>query len=214
MLAARRQADAADRPAGAALYLCTLGLVAAATVGTFFGFGLALLMPHPMAHGNRPTASMIGDGTSPATTRQALPTTISTPDAVVGSFATHPVAAAAAAAPPPPAPVAAVSPAPAPAASRQQPTAVGALLAEGDELFRHGNVAVARLRYRQAFDHGAARGALGIGATYDPGFLNRDGRHGLAGDPAVARFWYRAARAMGAAEAERRLALLPAPSHR
>ena len=206
MIAARRRADAADRPAGAALYLCTLGLVAAVTVGAFFGLGLALLMPHPMAQLDRPTASTMVATASAATTRYALPAAASPPDAIVSSFAAHP-------APSPPEPVAPISAAPAPAARPQRPTAINALLAEGDELFRQGDVAAARLRYRQAFDRGAARGALGIGATYDPGFLNRGGRHGLAGDPAVARFWYRAASAMGAPEAARRLALLPAPSH-
>jgi hypothetical protein len=206
MIAARRRADAADRPAGAALYLCTLGLVAAVTIGAFFGLGLALLMPHPLAQVDRPTASTMAAGMSTAARRHALPAAASAPEAIVGSFGAHP-------APSPPEPIAPVSAAPAPAARPERPTAIGALLAEGDELFRQGDVAGARLRYRQAFDRGAARGALGIGATYDPGFLNRGGRHGLAGDPAVARFWYRAASAMGAPEAERRIALLPAPSH-
>lgn len=206
MIAARRRAGAADNPAGGVLYLCTLGLVAAATVGAFFGLGLALLMPHPMAHAVRPTASVMGAGASSAAARHTLPAAASAPDAIIGSFAAHRAPAAAS---PPLEPVAPLSAAPAPAASPQHHTAIAALLAEGDALFRQGDVTAARLRYRQAFDRGAARGALGMGATYDPGFLNRDGRHNLAGDPAVARFWYRAARAMGAAEAARRLALLP-----
>lgn len=229
MIAASRRAGAAERPAGAVLYLCTLGLVAAATIGAFFGLGLALLMPHPMAHADRQTASAMAPGASAATARHTLPAATSAP-AVPSGFAgrSKPAAMAAApssavpaapvpAAPVPAAPVPAatvpaapVSAAPAFAAKPQRPAAIAALLEEGDELFHNGDIAAARLRYRQAFDFGAARGALGIGATYDFDFLNRDGRHGLTGDPAVASFWYREAFALGAAEAERRLAALPA----
>ena len=232
MIAASRRAGAAERPAGAVLYLCTLGLVAAATIGAFFGLGLALLMPHPIAHADRQTASAMAPGASAATARHTLPAATSAP-AVPSGFAGRSTPAAMAAAPssaapavpaapvpaapvpaaPVPAatvPAAPVSAAPAFAAKPQRPAAIAALLEEGDELFHNGDIAAARLRYRQAFDFGAARGALGIGATYDFDFLNRDGRHGLTGDPAVASFWYREAFALGAAEAERRLAALPA----
>ncbi len=217
MIAASRRAGAAERPAGAVLYLCTLGLVAAATIGAFFGLGLALLMPHPIAHADRQTASAMAPGASAATARHTLPAATSAP-AIPSGFAgrSKPAAMAAApssaapAAPAAPVPAAPVSAAPAFAAKPQRPAAIAALLEEGDELFHSGDIAAARLRYRQAFDFGAARGALGIGATYDSDFLNRDGRHGLTGDPAVASFWYREAFALGAAEAERRLAALPA----
>ncbi len=223
MIAASRRAGAAERQFGAVLYLCTLGLVAAATVGAFFGFGLALLMPHPAAHADRRTVAAIAPGAVAATARRAAPAAAAAPAAIPGGFAAHPAPAAVAAPPPsaarpdPAAPIpataaptATVPAAPALAASRQQPAGVAALLEEGDALFRSGDFAAARLRYRRAFDLGAARGALGIGATYDPGFLDRGGRHGLPGDPAVARFWYREAFALGAAEAERRLDALPA----
>lgn len=217
MIAASRRAGAAERPAGAVLYLCTLGLVAAATIGAFFGLGLALLMPHPIAHADRQTASAMAPGASAATARHTLPAATSAP-AIPSGFAVHPAPAAMAAAPSSaapavpaaPVPAAPVSAAPAFAAKPQRPAAIAALLEEGDELFHSGDIAAARLRYRQAFDFGAARGALGIGATYDSDFLNRDGRHGLTGDPAVASFWYREAFALGAAEAARRLAALPA----
>ena len=223
MIAASRRAGAAERPAGAVLYLCTLGLVAAATVGAFFGLGLALLMPHPIAHADRQTASAMAPGASTATARHTLPAASSAPAAITSGFAAHPAPTAMAAAPSSTAPAAPAAPvpaatvsaapvsaAPAFAAKPQRPAAIAALLEEGDELFHSGDIAAARLRYRQAFDFGAARGALGIGATYDSDFLNRDGRHGLTGDPAVASFWYREAFALGAAEAERRLAALPA----
>ncbi len=233
MIAASHRAGAAERPAGAVLYLCTLGLVAAATIGAFFGLGLALLIPHPIAHADHQTASPMAPGASAATARHTLPAATSAP-AIPSNFAGHAARAAMAAAPSsgaPAAPVSAatvpaapvlavavpaasVSAAPALAAKPQRPDAIAALLAEGDELFRSGDIAAARLRYRQAFDFGAARGALGIGATYDFDFLNRDGRHGLTGDPALAGFWYREAFALGAAEAERRLAALPAPPPR
>ena len=227
MIAASRPSDAAERPAGAVLYLCTLGLVAAATVGAFFGLGLALLMPHPIAHADRQIGSAMVPGIAAATARRALPAAAPAPAAIPGDFAARPAPAAmatlssSAARPEPaaPVPVAAAPTAPVPAApalaaSRQRPAGIAALLDEGDRLFRSGDFAAARLRYRRAFDLGAARGALGMGATYDPGFLDRGGRHGLPGDIAVARFWYREAFALGAAEAERRLAALPTAAPR
>ena len=88
------------------------------------------------------------------------------------------------------------------------------MLGRGDALFHRGDFPAARQLYQQAFDSGAGRGALGLGATYDPSFLDRDGRHGLRGDPAIAGFWYRSALALGEAEAKVRLAGLDAASSR
>ena len=106
---------------------------------------------------------------------------------------------------------------PAPARTVTQPLSsegVLALLARGDTLFHRGNFPAARLLYQQAFDSGSGRGALGLGATYDPSFLNRDDRHGLLGDLAIARFWYRSALALGEAEGKGRLTALDAPQPR
>jgi hypothetical protein len=89
-------------------------------------------------------------------------------------------------------------------------TEIAALLAHGDALFHSGEFPAARRLYQQALDAGAGRGALGLGATYDPSFLNLDHRHGLRGDPAIASFWYRSALAVGETEAEGRLATLAA----
>jgi hypothetical protein len=98
-----------------------------------------------------------------------------------------------------------------PAASQPlSTTEIAALLAHGDALFHSGEFPAARRLYQQALDAGAGRGALGLGATYDPSFLNRDHRHGLRGDPAIAGFWYRSALALGEPEAEGRLATLGA----
>ena len=106
---------------------------------------------------------------------------------------------------------------PAPARTVTQPLSsegVLALLARGDTLFHRGNFPAARLLYQQAFDSGSGRGALGLGATYDPSFLNRDDRHGLLGDLAIARFWYRSALALGEAEGKGRLTALDAAQPR
>lgn len=91
---------------------------------------------------------------------------------------------------------------------------IAALLADGDALFRRGDLAAARLSYLQAVAAGEGRGALGIGASYDPIFLDRFGSHAAIADLAEARSWYRRALALGAAEAARRLTDLGAKSSR
>jgi len=174
----------------------------------------------PPASATEPASLLRKTGAAPL---PAQPMPLSKPPAVADAPAPVPSASpdgseahAAPAAPTAAAPDAAISepaataPAvPPPAASPHLSTEeVAALLARGDALFRRGHPAAARLLYRRALDAGEGRGALGMGATYDPSFLNRGRRHGSSGDPAVAGFWYRQALVLGAPEAEGRLATL------
>ncbi len=101
-------------------------------------------------------------------------------------------------------------------AGRAPPSAaeIATLLADGDALFRKGDLDAARLSYRQAVAAGEGRGALGIGATYDPAFVGRFGVHGASADLAEARSWYRRALDLGATEAEGRLTELEAGPQR
>jgi hypothetical protein len=87
---------------------------------------------------------------------------------------------------------------------------IAALLAHGSAALRKGDIAAARLFYQRAFDAGEGRGALGMGATYDPAFLRGSRLRNLYGDPAAARVWYLHALMLGAAGAERRLVHLQA----
>lgn len=110
----------------------------------------------------------------------------------------------------PPAPAAAPQPGVEPPAASAAPpqlstTEISALLARGDAAFRRGDLTSARLFYQRAFEAGQGRGALGMGATYDPYFLHRFGFWNQRADPAEARAWYDRARDLGTAEAEQRL---------
>lgn len=78
---------------------------------------------------------------------------------------------------------------------------IAALLARGDSLLGVGDIASARLFYERASDAGDGRAALRLGATYDPGFLDRVHLPHLQGI-AQALSWYRRARDLGESEAE------------
>jgi hypothetical protein len=82
---------------------------------------------------------------------------------------------------------------------------INAILAQGDDAFRRGDLASARLLYQRAFEADDGRGALGIGASYDPLFLRRYRISSEPGDLDEARTWYQRARALGAEEAQTRL---------
>jgi hypothetical protein len=75
------------------------------------------------------------------------------------------------------------------------------LLERGDRLFGIGDIASARLFYERAADAGEGQAALRLGETYDPAFLER-AQLRVPGDRALAVFWYRRARELGASEAE------------
>jgi hypothetical protein len=75
------------------------------------------------------------------------------------------------------------------------------LVERGDRLFGVGDIASARLFYERAADAGDGQAALRLGETYDPAFLER-AQLRVQGDRALAVFWYRRARELGASEAE------------
>ncbi len=97
---------------------------------------------------------------------------------------------------PPPAEVAQQPPIVAPVV-RPSAAAVDELVARGDQCLRTGDVFAARLFYERAADAGNAHGALMVGATYDPAFLDSIGVHGLQGDVKAAAAWYGRAAALG-----------------
>lgn len=91
---------------------------------------------------------------------------------------------------------------------------IKALLLRGDAAFRRGDITSARLLYLRAYEAGEGRGALGLGASYDPVFLNRFRLWTQLADPDAARAWYSRARELGASEAKLRLERLAAKPHR
>jgi Flp pilus assembly protein TadD len=91
---------------------------------------------------------------------------------------------------------------------------INVLLAQGDEAFRRGDLASARLLYRRAYEANDGRGALGIGASYDPLFLRRYHVWTQFADPEEARIWYMRARDLGTQEARTRLKHLDAKTTR
>jgi hypothetical protein len=88
------------------------------------------------------------------------------------------------------------------------------LLDQGDAAFRRGDLAVARLFYQRSIEAGEGRGALGMGATYDPLFLRRYHLWTQRADLVEARTWYRRALELGASNAEPRLDRLKAAAPR
>jgi hypothetical protein len=82
------------------------------------------------------------------------------------------------------------------------------LVAQGERYLAQADVVSARLLFQRAAEAGLAMAAVRLGATYDPAELSRLGTEGVAADEAEARKWYERARAMGAPEAEDRLARL------
>lgn len=115
----------------------------------------------------------------------------------------------------PPAPSANASSRPGDAAERttvppvpavQLPSAeINAVLMQGDDAFRNGDLASARLLYRRVYDANDGRGALGIGASYDPVFLRRYHLWTRYANLEEARIWYLRAHDLGAQDAQNRL---------
>ncbi|HUC10941.1 MAG TPA: hypothetical protein VL985_11020 [Stellaceae bacterium] len=91
---------------------------------------------------------------------------------------------------------------------------ITALLVQGDDAYRRGDLASARLLYRRAYDAGDGHGALGIGASYDPLFLRQFRLWTQVSDPEEARLWYARARDLGAPQAADRLRRLSAKPSR
>jgi hypothetical protein len=104
-----------------------------------------------------------------------------------------------------------------PLASQKPPTRpafsgveVTTLLARGDWLFATGDVDSARLLYERAAQAGDAQGAVRLGQTFDPVFLDRAHLREARADPGMAVFWYRRARDLGAMGITSRLKSLEA----
>jgi TPR repeat protein len=72
-----------------------------------------------------------------------------------------------------------------------------ALIARGDQFLQYSDVASARLFYKLAASHGSAAGAIAMGSSYDPIFLERNGVRGVRPEPARALAWYRIASELG-----------------
>jgi hypothetical protein len=100
-------------------------------------------------------------------------------------------------------PIAAPVPVPPTTASRLSAAEIAAFLARGDKFLAIGDIASARLFYERAADAGDASAAIRLGTTFDPTFLKRAGMRGDFGDPPQALSWYRRARDLGGADAER-----------
>jgi hypothetical protein len=84
------------------------------------------------------------------------------------------------------------------------------MMERGDTYLKQGDVAAARLLYRQLAKKGIANGALAMGATYDPEFLATIAIRGLQPDVAQAKTWYKMAEDLGSSQAARLLAVLNA----
>jgi hypothetical protein len=78
----------------------------------------------------------------------------------------------------------------------------------GDEYLRQGDVASARLIYRQLARRSIADGAYAMASTYDPEYLGSLGVRGLKPDVAEARKWYEKAHSLGSPLAAKRLGAL------
>lgn len=96
----------------------------------------------------------------------------------------------------------------APAQPVQMDEADRALMERGDLYLKQGDVASARLIYRQLARKDIAEGAYAMASTYDPEYLNSLGVLGLKPEIEEARKWYEKAHALGSAQAARRLAAM------
>ena len=87
------------------------------------------------------------------------------------------------------------APHPIPTRTSEERSQAEDLIAQGERYLADGNVGLARQLFQRAADAGIARGALLLGATYDPRELAS--LHVLS-NPAVAHKWYERARALSA----------------
>lgn len=92
------------------------------------------------------------------------------------------------------------SAAPAPSLPAISPEARAELLRRAEEQLALGDVAAARLLYRDAAQAGSQPAAIALGRTYEADFLRGIGAEGVAPDPLLAMVWARRAAAMAAEE--------------
>ena len=114
------------------------------------------------------------------------------PETTTGSVVQQP-AAAATAIPMPIVPASlpqAAAPVALPAAKPVLTAEVTGLLEKGDQLFKSGDLVIARQFYNRAFQMGAADGATGVAKTYDPAIYTQMNVQGIAPDAALAAQWY------------------------
>jgi hypothetical protein len=149
-----------------------------------------------------PSGTALADRVAPSPDQDAARTSQNAAAAPSGARAKPPVANQPAAKPEAGAPRASTEPAMTATLSVAEITT---LLAQGDDAFREGDLTSARLYYLRAFGAGDGRGALGLGASYDPEFLRRFHLWTQHADPAEARRWYLRARQLGAPGADVRL---------
>jgi hypothetical protein len=205
-----RRTQAHAFPRGIPRGLLAFGFVVTASIGVF-------VLVHPIVERvGEPPASAAASSSStekaPApqlATNEATPT-VSAQAVPAGEPATITATTLPAFVAPPPAgareatpPVATPAPIPATTGPHLAPAETATLLARGDKFLGMGDIASARLFYERAADARDASAALRLGATFDPGFLGQAGVRGVLGDPAQALFWYRRARDLGGAGAER-----------
>jgi hypothetical protein len=193
---------------GGSFYLVLIALLAAATVGVFFGIAFflvrqsaeAMVSVHPVgARANDagtapqrdlPRGAAAALGASKGATAIATTARLSRP--VVAPATPGPAQRALAGVP-------TKTGAQIPAAPRLPDRQLAELLARGDEFLRSGDIASARLFYERAADAGDGQAALRMGATFDPTFLASAGLRNLRGDLANARLWYHRALGLGGA---------------
>jgi hypothetical protein len=99
---------------------------------------------------------------------------------------------------------------PEPVVAASPSSAIAALVARGNWLLSHGDVASAQAVFQHAAMAGSASGATGLAKTYDPLYLADVGAHGAIADATIATDLYRQAAVMGDSEAAERLARLQA----
>ena len=100
--------------------------------------------------------------------------------------------------------------APSQAAKQAQYEAAQRQARRGDDLLGKGRIVEARRLFEHAALAGNARGALGLGMTYDPAFLSSIGGKQAMADALVAKIWYRRAQMLGNKDAGTNLAKLAA----
>jgi hypothetical protein len=177
---------------GNVMYLASVGVIAVAMAGVFFGTGYTLLAA-------RAGGASIGSSPREPDRQAVIFSTISLVPPPAGSSDGREVAPATEVFAQPEATTAAPPrPSPDPTLSA---TEISALLEHGDALLRIADIASARLFYERAANAGDGRAALRLGATFDPAFLERAGLRNLKGDAAAARSWYSRAVDLGGAKA-------------
>lgn len=196
---------------GGSLYLVSITLLAAATVGVFFGIAFFLLRQSAdVMDSVRPVGGRVSDVKTPAQAglpRDGAAAPGTSKAATAMARTAQPVRPDVEPATPEPAQKALASVATKasaqPLAARHLPDRqLAELVARGDVFLRAGDITSARLFYERAADDGDEQAALRMGATFDPTFLASAGLRNLHGDPAKARLWYHRALGLGASEAQ------------